>query len=107
MGTEKLTKQQKDWVAGEAKCKPGTEGNVCTPDFSCCAPTEIAPEPERKRWAEVGPERRFKMERRWLAQAINADATKAPFAGARQLEELLKLRDFAKMPEYAKPAASK
>jgi hypothetical protein len=51
--------QLKEWVKGNSIHNP--DRDECCPDFSCCDPELLAPEDERKRFAEGNDELRMQM----------------------------------------------
>ena len=71
--------QVKAWVEGNPKC-PNDNGECC-PDFSCCQPHLLSPEPERIAFAEGDSDLRNKMLPGFLGRAFATLGKKVHIAG--------------------------
>lgn len=72
--------QLRRWVDGKSEC-PNTDGECC-PDFSCCMPHLLAPEPARRAFAASPPEQR----EQWLGAFLRGALDDAASAEGITLE---------------------
>jgi len=90
-GVTTSEEQLRLWVLGNPQ--HNTARDECCPDFSCCRPELLAPERDRKRFAQARAEGDDKMEQRflmrWLGRSIStyAPEKKIYIAGDPDLEQ--------------------